>query len=103
MACNVAGCPMTCSLFTHIVYYCSSTRHAMSPSTPTKDLKLNVPRHNTQRIGPMLTGAVQAVAREQKIKTDLRQSGHDPGSALAIAVVGYSSGFGGQQTHSDGL
>lgn len=51
----------------------------------------------------MLTGAVQAVARGQKIKTDLRQSGHDPGSALAIAVVGYSSGFGGRQTRSDRL
>lgn len=64
----------------------------MSPGPPTKDLKLNVPRHNTQRIGPMLTDAVQSVAREQKIKTDLRQSGHDPGSALANAVVHSSTG-----------
>ena len=60
----------------------------MSPSTkPTRNLKVNVPRHNSQRIGPLLTASVEAVAREDGIRVDVSQTALEPSSALAQAIV----------------
>ncbi|KAI0049814.1 hypothetical protein FA95DRAFT_1604124 [Auriscalpium vulgare] len=58
----------------------------MSPSAPTPSIKVHVPRHNTQRIGPALTAQVEAVAREKGIRTDIRQPTNEPQSALALAI-----------------
>ncbi|TBU48866.1 hypothetical protein BD309DRAFT_1015280 [Dichomitus squalens] len=59
----------------------------MSPSTkPTRNLKVNVPRHNSQRIGPLLTASVEAVAREDSIRVDVSQTALEPSSALAQAI-----------------
>ena len=60
----------------------------MSPSTkPHRDLKVNVPRHNSLRIGPVLTANVEAVAREERIRVDVSQTALEPTSALAQAIV----------------
>ncbi|THH20755.1 hypothetical protein EW146_g679 [Bondarzewia mesenterica] len=58
----------------------------MSPSRPVTDIKVQVPRHNTARIGPALTAQITTIAKEQGVRTDLRQSNHDPASALALAI-----------------
>ncbi|KAI1797135.1 hypothetical protein LXA43DRAFT_982857 [Ganoderma leucocontextum] len=59
----------------------------MSPSTkPQRNLKVNVPRHNSQRIGPLLTANVEAVAREDGTRVDVSQTAFEPTSALAQAI-----------------
>ncbi|KAI0649119.1 hypothetical protein C8Q79DRAFT_1007683 [Trametes meyenii] len=59
----------------------------MSPTTkPHRDLKVNVPRHNSQRIGPVLTANVEVVAHEDKVRVDVRQTALEPTSALAQAI-----------------
>ncbi|KAI0749360.1 hypothetical protein C8Q80DRAFT_1101027 [Daedaleopsis nitida] len=59
----------------------------MSPSTkPQRNLKVNVPRHNSQRIGPVLTANVERVASEQRVRVDIRQTALEPTSALAQAI-----------------
>ncbi|KAI0926070.1 hypothetical protein AcV5_008634 [Taiwanofungus camphoratus] len=59
----------------------------MSPSTkPARDIKVHVPRHNSQRIGPAGTATIEALAREQRVRVDVRQTAYDPSSALAQAI-----------------
>jgi len=58
----------------------------MSPSKPSKDIKVQVPRHNSQRIGPGVTAHVESLAREQNIRVDVRQTAFDPSTALAQAI-----------------
>ena len=66
----------------------------MSPSTKShRDLKISVPRHNSQRIGPVLTANVESVAREKRIRVDVKQTALEPASALAQAIVCASSSF----------
>ena len=60
----------------------------MSPSTkPPRNIKVNVPRHNSQRIGPLMTASVETVAREERIRVDVSQTALEPSSALAQAIV----------------
>ncbi|KAH9903029.1 hypothetical protein C8Q73DRAFT_661898 [Cubamyces lactineus] len=59
----------------------------MSPTTkPHRNLKVKVPRHNSQRIGPLLTSHVETVAHEERIRVDVRQTALEPTSALAQAI-----------------
>ncbi|PSS19944.1 hypothetical protein PHLCEN_2v3117 [Hermanssonia centrifuga] len=59
----------------------------MSPSkSPVKNIKVKVPRHNSQRIGPVLTAQVQALARKKKLRVDVGQTAYDPASILAQAT-----------------
>ncbi|KAI0322615.1 hypothetical protein OF83DRAFT_1093162 [Amylostereum chailletii] len=58
----------------------------MSPSRPVRNIKVQVSRHNTQRIGPALTAQVEALAREQGIRTDIRQPTNDSSSTIALAI-----------------
>ncbi|KAJ3477821.1 hypothetical protein NLI96_g10209 [Meripilus lineatus] len=58
----------------------------MSPSKPMKDIKVQVPRHNSQRLGPAVTAEVDALARKQNTLVDVRQTAYDPSSALAQAI-----------------
>ncbi len=60
----------------------------MSPSTkPERVLKVRVPRHNSQRIGPVLTSHVETVAHNERTRVDVRQTALEPTSALAQAIV----------------
>ncbi len=60
----------------------------MSPSkSPVKNIKVKVPRHNSQRIGPVHTAQVQALARKKKLRVDVGQTAYDPASILAQATV----------------
>ncbi|KAI9060642.1 hypothetical protein FKP32DRAFT_1656085 [Trametes sanguinea] len=59
----------------------------MSPTTkPHRDLKVKVPKHNSQRIGPLLTASVEAVAHSERVRVDVRQTALEPASALAQAI-----------------
>ncbi|KAH8099958.1 hypothetical protein BXZ70DRAFT_196022 [Cristinia sonorae] len=59
----------------------------MSPSNkPARDIKVSVPRHNSQRIGPALTAQIEALAREQRIRVDIRQTAYEPTNILAQAI-----------------
>ncbi|PCH42426.1 hypothetical protein WOLCODRAFT_73029 [Wolfiporia cocos MD-104 SS10] len=59
----------------------------MSPTTrPVKNIKVKVPRHNSQRLGPAVTAQVETFAREDRIRVDVRQTAYDPSSALAQAI-----------------
>ena len=60
----------------------------MSPTTKAhRDLKVRVPRHDSQRIGPLMTASVEAVARQEAVRVDIRQTALEPTSALAQAIV----------------
>ncbi|TFK94104.1 hypothetical protein K466DRAFT_593925 [Polyporus arcularius HHB13444] len=59
----------------------------MSPvSKPHRDIKVHVPRHNSQRIGPLMTASVEAIAREERVRVDVSQTALEPSSALAQAI-----------------
>ncbi|EPQ54375.1 hypothetical protein GLOTRDRAFT_130489 [Gloeophyllum trabeum ATCC 11539] len=58
----------------------------MSPGKPPRAIKVRVPRHNSQRIGPALTSQVQTLAAEQGARVDVRQTALEQSSALALAV-----------------
>ncbi|KAH9917816.1 uncharacterized protein B0H18DRAFT_878832 [Fomitopsis serialis] len=59
----------------------------MSPSTqPVRNITVKVPRHNSQRIGPVVTAQVETFAREGKVRVDVRQTAYEPSSALAQAI-----------------
>ncbi|OBZ72088.1 hypothetical protein A0H81_07923 [Grifola frondosa] len=59
----------------------------MSPSNrKVRNLKVHVPRHNSQRIGPAVTAHVESLARSQRMRVDVRQTAFDPSSALAQAI-----------------
>jgi hypothetical protein len=60
----------------------------MSPSKKrVKKIKVHVPRHNSQRIGPALTAQIETIAKEKRIRTDVRQPTNEATSAIAIAIV----------------
>ncbi|KAI0264413.1 hypothetical protein BC834DRAFT_826589 [Gloeopeniophorella convolvens] len=59
----------------------------MSPSKRrVKSIKVHVPRHNSQRIGPALTAQIESVAKEKRIRTDVRQPTNEVSSAIALAI-----------------
>ncbi|KAI0694611.1 hypothetical protein BC835DRAFT_998515 [Cytidiella melzeri] len=59
----------------------------MSPTkTPARDIKVRVPRHNSQRIGPTFTAHVESLAKKQKKRVDIRQTAYDPTSIFAQAI-----------------
>ena len=60
----------------------------MSPSKKRiKSIKVHVPRHNSQRIGPALTAQIERIAKEKRLRTDVRQPTNEISSAIAIAIV----------------
>ena len=60
----------------------------MSPSKKrVKNIKVHVPRHNSQRIGPALTAQIETVAKEKRIRTDVRQPTNEATSSIALAIV----------------
>lgn len=52
-----------------------------------KDIKVKVPRHGSQRIGPLTATHVETIAKKKKQRVDVRQTAYDPSSILAQAVV----------------
>jgi len=59
----------------------------MSPSKKrVKKIKVHVPRHNSQRIGPALTAQIETIAKEKHIRTDVRQPTNEASSAIALAI-----------------
>ncbi|KAF8273241.1 hypothetical protein EI94DRAFT_1769316 [Lactarius quietus] len=59
----------------------------MSPSKKrVKNIKVHVPRHNSQRIGPALTAQIETVAKEKRIRTDVRQPTNEASSSIAHAI-----------------
>ena len=61
----------------------------MSPSKKrVKRIKVHVPRHNSQRIGPALTAQIETIAKEKRIRTDVRQPTNEATSVIALAIVG---------------
>lgn len=60
----------------------------MSPTTkPVRNIKVKVPRHNSQRLGPAVTAQVESLSRERRVRVDVRQTAYEPSSALAQAIV----------------
>jgi hypothetical protein len=60
----------------------------MSPSKKrVKNIKVHVPRHNSQRIGPALTAQIETIAKEKRIRTDVRQPTNESTSVIALAIV----------------
>lgn len=55
----------------------------MAPSKPAKPIRVQVPRHNAQRLGLKLDGQVHKLARTEKIRVDTNQ----PHPDLAQAIV----------------
>jgi hypothetical protein len=55
----------------------------MAPSKATKDIRVKVPRHNSQRINVKLSTEVKHHARRQKALVDTAQ----PSSRLTQAIV----------------
>ena len=67
----------------------SRTVRAMSPTKKrVKNIKVHVPRHNSQRIGPALTAQIETIAKEKRIRTDVRQPTNESSSVIALAIVG---------------
>jgi Tfp pilus assembly protein PilW len=64
----------------------------MSPSHPPKDIRVRVPRHNAQRVGPALSAQIAAAALAEDgpgVPADVRQGiqhAREPGSELVRAV-----------------
>jgi hypothetical protein len=64
----------------------------MSPTKKrVKKIKVHVPRHNSQRIGPALTAQIEKIANEKHIRTDVRQPTNEISSTIALAIVGPQS------------
>ena len=60
----------------------------MSPTKKrVKKIKVHVPRHNSQRIGPALTAQIEKIANEKHIRTDVRQPTNEVSSTIALAIV----------------
>ncbi|KAI9455998.1 hypothetical protein F5148DRAFT_984587 [Russula earlei] len=59
----------------------------MSPSKKrVKNIKVHVPRHNSQRIGPALTAQIETIAKEKRIRTDVRQPTNEATSSIALSI-----------------
>ncbi|EIN04869.1 hypothetical protein PUNSTDRAFT_47148 [Punctularia strigosozonata HHB-11173 SS5] len=62
----------------------------MSPSHPPKEIRVRVPRHHSQRVGPALSAKIVSIAAtEGNVKVDTRQSihnTHEAGSDLVKAI-----------------
>lgn len=63
------------------------TKRNMSPSKPTRNIRVHVPRHNSQRLGPAGTVHVEILARKRRLRVDVRQTAYEPTSAIALAIV----------------
>jgi hypothetical protein len=60
----------------------------MSPTKKrVKKIKVHVPRHNSQRIGPALTAQIEKIANEKHVRTDVRQPTNEVSSTIALAIV----------------
>jgi hypothetical protein len=60
----------------------------MSPSKKrVKSIKVHVPRHNSQRIGPALTAQIEKIANQKHIRTDVREPTNEVSSTIALAIV----------------
>lgn len=60
----------------------------MSPTKRrVKNIKVHVPRHNSQRIGPALTAQIEKLANVKRIRTDVRQPTNEVSSTIALAIV----------------
>jgi hypothetical protein len=51
-----------------------------------KNIKVHVPRHNSQRIGPALTAQIEKIANKKRIRTDVRQPTNEVSSTIALAI-----------------
>ncbi|KAH9960850.1 hypothetical protein BC827DRAFT_1205759 [Russula dissimulans] len=59
----------------------------MSPTKKRlKNIKVHVPRHNSQRIGPALTAQIETIAKEKRIRTDVRQPTNEASSTIAHSI-----------------
>jgi len=58
----------------------------MSPSKRTRNIKVHVPRHNSQRLGPAGTSHVEFLARRRRLRVDVRQTAYDPSDIMAQAI-----------------
>ena len=58
----------------------------MAPTKATKDIRVKVPRHNSQRINAKLSTEVKNHARMKKVLVDTAQ----PSSRLTQAIVSHS-------------
>ena len=78
----------TCCLPGSLSSSSTSNKKVMAPTTKRmKNIKVHVARHNSQRIGPALTAKVGELAKEQKLRADLRQPTNEPSSTIAQAIV----------------
>ncbi|EKM58264.1 uncharacterized protein PHACADRAFT_26782 [Phanerochaete carnosa HHB-10118-sp] len=59
----------------------------MSPTKgPVRDVKVHVPRHNSQRIGPRTVSHVESIARKKKKRVEARQTAYEPAGIMAQAI-----------------
>jgi hypothetical protein len=63
-------------------------RFAMSPGKRAGEIRIQVPRHNTQPISPKLEEELKVLAKAQGVRVDPAQPGSDASDhALAQAIV----------------
>ena len=58
----------------------------MTRAQPAGDIKVQVPRHNTQPISKKLCAEVEAIAKSDRVQTDIHPS-QSPTNELAQAIV----------------
>lgn len=51
-----------------------------------RDVKVHVPRHNSQRIGPRTVAHVETIAKKQKKRVDVKQTAYESTSIMAQAI-----------------
>ena len=89
MLCTIVYVNRACSKAArHREWQLPTLTPTMSPSKKRiKKIKVHVPRHNSQRIGPALTAQIERIAKEKRLRTDVRQPTNEVSSAIAIAIV----------------